>query len=148
MDHGVSRRAFFPQAEAQPPQTISLMVVSSFGRPGRYRRRRLPVLREESRCLPLGLAFNIAQPFTSCRVNKFYLDEVYVAFIVRPLQGFAWLLRVLDQLPPSTGLSISSPRSRRLSATCSEPIQNGLVQFFTRLLMALGLGGLSCCRFS
>jgi NADH-quinone oxidoreductase subunit L len=71
--------------------------------------------------------------------NRFYLDELYSAFIVRPLTGLAHACRVVDQhvvdglvdlvgqLPTFTGRLIT-------------PIQNGLVQFYA-LLMVLGLTG-------
>jgi NADH-quinone oxidoreductase subunit L len=71
--------------------------------------------------------------------NKFYFDELYELFIVRPMTLFAHVCRIVDtylldglvdllgQIPVFVGYLV-------------RPVQNGLVQFYA-LLMALGLAG-------
>jgi NADH-quinone oxidoreductase subunit L len=71
--------------------------------------------------------------------NKFYIDELYEAFIVRPLEGLAWLARVVDQYVID-GLVDLAAQVPVFAGYVFRPIQNGLVQFYA-LLMALGLGG-------
>ena len=75
---------------------------------------------------------------TSCRCNKFHVDELYDAFIVQPLRR---------RSPSSAGSSTCtswtawwtwSGRCRGCSAMLFRPIQNGLVQFYA-LAMVLGL---------
>jgi proton-translocating NADH-quinone oxidoreductase chain L len=88
--------------------------------------------------LPLGLAFKMRGLYELSR-NKFYIDELYVAFLVRPLQGLAWLARVVDQYLID-GLVDLIAQVPAFVGYLLRPIQNGLVQFYA-LLMALGLGG-------
>lgn len=69
--------------------------------------------------------------------NKFYLDEIFAAMFVAPVNGLAGLSRLVDthivdglvdlvgQLPAALGQAV-------------RPLQNGLVQFYA-LLMALGV---------
>ncbi len=71
--------------------------------------------------------------------NRFYVDELYKALIIKPFEGFAQFCRifdlyVLDQIVDLVG-KIPSLIGRVFS-----PIQNGLVQFYA-LLMALGIAG-------
>jgi NADH-quinone oxidoreductase subunit L len=69
--------------------------------------------------------------------NRFYLDDIYSALIVRPLAGFAYLCRVLD-LHLLDMLVDFLGRVPRLFGQIFRPIQNGLVQFYA-LAMVLGL---------
>jgi NADH-quinone oxidoreductase subunit L len=89
--------------------------------------------------LPLGLAFKMRRLYELSR-NKFYIDELYVAFLVKPLEGLAWIARVLDQYVID-GLVDLIAQFPAFAGYLFRPIQNGLVQFYA-LLMALGLGGL------
>ena len=89
--------------------------------------------------LPVSLAYKTRGLFELSR-NKFYIDELYETFIVRPLQGFAWLMRVLDQYLID-GLVDLFAQVPAFVGYLLRPVQNGLVQFYA-LLMALGLGGL------
>jgi NADH-quinone oxidoreductase subunit L len=88
--------------------------------------------------LPLGLAHRFRGAYELSR-NKFYLDELYNAFLVKPIEGLAWLLRVLDQYLLD-GLVDLVAQVPAFVGYLFRPIQNGLVQFYA-LLMALGLGG-------
>jgi NADH-quinone oxidoreductase subunit L len=88
--------------------------------------------------LPMALAFKMRGLYEMSR-NKFYIDDIYVAFIVKPLQGLAWLARVLDQYLID-GLVDLVAQVPAFVGYLFRPIQNGLVQFYA-LLMALGLGG-------
>jgi proton-translocating NADH-quinone oxidoreductase chain L len=71
--------------------------------------------------------------------NRFYLDELYVAFLVRPLSGLAYVARVFDQYIVD-GLVDLFARVPQLLGYLVRPIQNGLVQFYA-LVMVLGLAG-------
>jgi NADH-quinone oxidoreductase subunit L len=70
-------------------------------------------------------------------LNKFYLDELYDAFIVRPLLGFAEFCRIgdLNVLDAIVDLVGELPG---LMGRLFRPVQNGLVQFYA-LAMVLGL---------
>ncbi len=88
--------------------------------------------------LPMGLAYKIRGLYELSR-NKFYIDEIYVAFLVKPLLGLAWLLRVIDQYVID-GLVDLLAQVPAFLGYLFRPVQNGLVQYYA-LLMALGLGG-------
>jgi NADH-quinone oxidoreductase subunit L len=88
--------------------------------------------------LPMGLAYKIRGLYELSR-NKFYIDEIYVAFLVKPLQGLAWMLRVIDQYVID-GLVDLLAQVPAFLGYLFRPVQNGLVQYYA-LLMALGLGG-------
>jgi NADH-quinone oxidoreductase subunit L len=88
--------------------------------------------------LPLSLAFKLRGLYELSR-NKFYIDELYVALLVKPAEGLAWVARVLDQYLID-GLVDLFAQIPAFVGYLIRPIQNGLVQFYA-LLMALGLGG-------
>lgn len=71
--------------------------------------------------------------------NKFYLDEIFAAVIVRPLAGLAHFLRVFDQYVVDSLVDLAAQVPRWLGHLF-RPVQNGLVQFYA-LLMVLGLAG-------
>jgi len=71
--------------------------------------------------------------------NRFYLDEIYAAFIVKPLQALAMICRFFDQYLVD-GLVDLVGQLPRLVGFAARPLQNGLVQFYA-LLMALGVAG-------
>jgi NADH-quinone oxidoreductase subunit L len=70
-------------------------------------------------------------------LNKFYLDEIYLALIVRPLEWLAGLSRRVDLggIDATVDLVGNVPR---LFGELFKPIQNGLVQFYA-LATVLGL---------
>ena len=71
--------------------------------------------------------------------NRFYLDELYDAFIVQPLSALAQFCRLLDQYVVD-GLVDLVGQVPAFVGKVFRPIQNGLVQFYA-LLMVLGLTG-------
>jgi NADH-quinone oxidoreductase subunit L len=70
-------------------------------------------------------------------LNKFYLDELYDFFFVKPMEGFAEFCRIFDLhlLDGVVDLVAQTPRGL---AKLFRPMQNGLVQFYA-LAMILGL---------
>jgi NADH-quinone oxidoreductase subunit L len=88
----------------------------------------------------IGLADRLAravQGLYQLSLNKFHVDEIYYALIVRPLAGFAGMCRGIDTyiVDSLVDLTASVPR---LVGLVLRPIQNGLVQFYA-LAMVLGL---------
>jgi NADH-quinone oxidoreductase subunit L len=71
--------------------------------------------------------------------NRFYLDEIYFAFVVKPLEIVAHICRFLDQYLVD-GLVDLLGQVPRFGGLVVRPIQNGLVQFYG-LLMALVAAG-------
>lgn len=71
--------------------------------------------------------------------NKFYLDDIYAALLVRPLAGLAHFLRVFDLYIVDSLVDLLAQAPRALGYL-ARPVQNGLVQFYA-LLMVLGLAG-------
>jgi NADH-quinone oxidoreductase subunit L len=71
--------------------------------------------------------------------NKFYLDELYDALIVRPVTALAHVLRVVDQYVLD-GLVDLIGQLPAAVGNLLRPAQNGLVQFYA-LLMMLGVAG-------
>jgi NADH-quinone oxidoreductase subunit L len=69
-------------------------------------------------------------------LNKFYLDELYNAFIVRPLTALAVVASWVESLVDGLVLVVAS-LPRALGALL-RPVQNGLVQFYA-LAMMMGL---------
>jgi proton-translocating NADH-quinone oxidoreductase chain L len=71
--------------------------------------------------------------------NRFYLDEIYSAFIVKPLEVLAMICRFFDQylIDGVVDLVAQVPR---FGGFLVRPIQNGLVQFYA-LVMALVVAG-------
>src|SRR5205823_14373043 len=68
--------------------------------------------------------------------HKFFIDELYDLIIVKPMEGFAGLLRWIDQYVVD-GLVDLAGQVPRLLGALLWPIQNGLVQYYA-LLMVLG----------
>jgi proton-translocating NADH-quinone oxidoreductase chain L len=71
--------------------------------------------------------------------NRFYIDELYDIFIVKPLSGFTVFCRYFD-LYVVDGLVDVLGQVPRLVGYLFRPLQNGLVQFYA-LMMVLGLAG-------
>jgi NADH-quinone oxidoreductase subunit L len=87
-----------------------------------------------------GLAASLAQKnegLYELSRNRFYLDEIYNALVVKPLAAFAWMCRVIDQYLVD-GLVDLLGNVPRFFGLLFRPIQNGLVQFYA-LAMILGL---------
>jgi NADH-quinone oxidoreductase subunit L len=84
-----------------------------------------------------GRVASRVQALYQLSLNKFYLDELYYALLVQPMQGLTEFLRqidlgVLDALVDLVG------HVPRLLGGLFRPVQNGLVQFYA-LAMILGL---------
>jgi proton-translocating NADH-quinone oxidoreductase chain L len=72
--------------------------------------------------------------------NRFYIDELYDFFVIKPLTALAHLLRVLDFYLVD-GLVNLAGNLPGFLGTFLRPVQNGLVQFYA-LLMILGMTGI------
>jgi NADH-quinone oxidoreductase subunit L len=70
-------------------------------------------------------------------LNKFHVDEIYEALIVRPMTGLAEVCRGFD-LYVVDGLVDLIGQTPRLVGALFRPVQNGLIQFYA-LAMILGL---------
>jgi NADH-quinone oxidoreductase subunit L len=82
------------------------------------------------------LAQNI-QGLYQLSLNKFHVDELYYALIVKPAQAFAVLCRVFDTYVIDSLVDLVGLLPGRVGQMV-RPIQNGLVQFYA-LAMMLGL---------
>jgi len=71
--------------------------------------------------------------------NRFYIDELYDIFVVKPMAGLATFCRLFDQYLLD-GLVDLLGQAPRLAGNLFRPLQNGLVQFYA-LLMILGVAG-------
>jgi NADH-quinone oxidoreductase subunit L len=71
--------------------------------------------------------------------GKFYFDELYEIFIVKPLTILAHVCRIVDAYLLD-GLVDLIAQIPALAGFLVRPVQNGLVQFYA-LLMALGIAG-------
>jgi NADH-quinone oxidoreductase subunit L len=85
---------------------------------------------------PAALARNL-QGLYQLSLNKFHFDELYAAFVVKPLEALAAAARVFDQYVVD-GLVDLCGQAPRLFGFLFRPLQNGLVQFYA-LAMVLGL---------
>jgi NADH-quinone oxidoreductase subunit L len=86
--------------------------------------------------LPEQIA-NVAGPLVNASRNKFYLDEIYNALFVWPLQSIAFLSRLLDWTLID-GMVTGIGKLPGLAGRLPRPIQNGLVQFYA-LAMMMGM---------
>jgi NADH-quinone oxidoreductase subunit L len=87
-----------------------------------------------------GLAARLAsqiQGLYQLSLNKFYLDELYYAFVVLPVLGFAAFCKWVDTNVVDALVDLIGQVPRYLGIVF-RPIQNGLAQFYA-LAMALGL---------
>ena len=93
-----------------------------------------------------GTAAKLAQSAAGAyhlSLNRFYLDELYTIFIVKPLLGLAVFCRLVDQYLVD-GIVDLVGQIPGILGMIFRPIQNGLVQFYA-LLMLLGLAGFLLC---
>jgi NADH-quinone oxidoreductase subunit L len=87
-----------------------------------------------------GLAGRLAdavQGLYQLSLNKFHVDELYAALIVKPMEGIASVFRTLDQYVVDGLVDLVGWAPHQLGKLV-RPIQNGLVQFYA-LAMILGL---------
>jgi NADH-quinone oxidoreductase subunit L len=87
-----------------------------------------------------GLAGRLAsqaQILYQMSLNKFHVDEIYEAMILKPLAGFTAFCRMFD-LNILDGIVDLVGQLPRLLGGVFRPVQNGLVQFYA-LAMILGL---------
>jgi NADH-quinone oxidoreductase subunit L len=88
----------------------------------------------------VGLADRVAQAVQGLyqlSLNKFHVDELYDALMVKPLSSLAGLCRVFDLYGLDSLVDLVG-HVPRLIGMLLRPIQNGLVQFYA-LAMILGL---------
>jgi proton-translocating NADH-quinone oxidoreductase chain L len=78
-----------------------------------------------------------AQGLYQLSLNKFYIDELYEAFILTPLAGFTTFIRIFDLYVLDSLVDLTGQLFRWLGFRF-RPVQNGLVQFYA-LAMVLGL---------
>jgi NADH-quinone oxidoreductase subunit L len=88
--------------------------------------------------LPTKLAEDLPGPYELSR-HRFYIDELYDIFIIKPLTGFTTFCRMFDTYVVD-GLVDLLGQVPRFLGFLFRPIQNGLVQFYA-LLMILGVAG-------
>jgi proton-translocating NADH-quinone oxidoreductase chain L len=93
-------------------------------------------------CVQPGSAERLARglpgPYELSR-NRFYIDELYDIFLIKPLTGFTMFCRYFD-LYVVDGLVDLLGQVPRMVGYLFRPLQNGLVQFYA-LMMVLGLAG-------
>jgi NADH-quinone oxidoreductase subunit L len=82
-------------------------------------------------------AANAARGLYQLSLNKFHVDELYDAFLLKPLAGVTQFARIFDQYVVDALVDLVGYVPRLLGALF-RPVQNGLVQFYA-LAMVLGL---------
>jgi NADH-quinone oxidoreductase subunit L len=92
----------------------------------------------ERPAVPAKLAHAMPGAYELSR-NRFYLDELYDVFIVKPLSGLAQFCRVFDAYVVD-GLVDLCGQIPGFIGWVVRPLQNGLVQFYA-LIMILGVAG-------
>jgi NADH-quinone oxidoreductase subunit L len=126
----------FPNAEHEHHANILLMVVSSLFALGGFGLAWWMYYRDRERQIVAKLVRNI-QALYQLSLNKFHVDELYDALIVKPLVGFAEFCRIIDAYVVDSLVDLVG-NVPRLVGGLLRPIQNGLVQFYA-LAMMLGL---------
>jgi NADH-quinone oxidoreductase subunit L len=132
-EHFVGRTPLLPPSESEGPNWI-MMLVSSLVALGGIGVAWLMYLRQPD--LPGRLA-NAAQGLYQLSLNKFHVDELYDAFLLKPLAGFTAFTGIFD-LHFLDGLVDLIGYLPRWLGFRFRPVQNGLVQFYS-LAMVLGL---------
>jgi NADH:ubiquinone oxidoreductase subunit 5 (subunit L)/multisubunit Na+/H+ antiporter MnhA subunit len=69
-------------------------------------------------------------------LNRLYIDELYTALLVRPVEGIAYLCRGFESFIFDLVRTIAALPA--MIANLIRPLQNGLVQFYG-LSMAMGV---------
>ena len=134
--HFLERTPGFPPAPKHECQLDADGSSSSADRAGRHRAGVADVRRAARTGRQAGE--HVAAALTSCRCNKFHVDELYGAFIVGAAGGANRSPCASSIRTSSTAWSICSARCRALIGELFRPVQNGLVQFYA-LAMVLGL---------
>jgi NADH-quinone oxidoreductase subunit L len=83
--------------------------------------------------LPRKLAGSLQWSY-QLSLNKFYVDEIYDAIIVKPLNAVARYARGLDQYGIDSVVDLMGQVPRLLGAVF-QPVQNGLVQYYALTMM-------------
>jgi NADH-quinone oxidoreductase subunit L len=86
--------------------------------------------------MPRKLAQSM-QSLYQLSLNKFYIDELYDAIILKPLNAVARFCRALDQYGIDSLVDLIGQLPRMLGSVF-QPVQNGLVQYYA-LTMMVGL---------
>jgi NADH-quinone oxidoreductase subunit L len=133
---GIFEHFLYPHAEHEVHFNVPLLLGSSLFALGGIGAAWWMYVKEPA--LPALVAERMPVAYELSR-NRFFLDELYVAFVVAPLAALATILRIIDQYFVD-GLVDLVGQVPRLFGLILRPMQNGLVQFYA-LLMALGLGG-------
>jgi NADH-quinone oxidoreductase subunit L len=86
--------------------------------------------------LPRKLAHS-AQGLYQLSLNKFYIDEIYEAIVLTPLNALTRISKNLDQYGIDSLVDLIG-QVPRLLGSVFQPVQNGLVQYYA-LTMMVGL---------
>jgi NADH-quinone oxidoreductase subunit L len=132
--HFLAKTPYFPHGGHEEHVNWALMAITSVVGVGGIVLAWLMYIKQPE--MPAALARKTPWLY-QLSLNKFYIDELYYAWIVQPMQGFAEFLRqidlnVVDQIVDLVG------HIPRLFGSLFRPVQNGLVQFYA-LAMILGL---------
>jgi NADH-quinone oxidoreductase subunit L len=87
--------------------------------------------------LPLVLAAKLRPAYELSR-NKFWFDEIYTAFIIRPALLLAAIARIADRMIVDSLVDFVAAIPAWFGRYLVRPIQNGLVQFYA-LAMLMGI---------
>jgi NADH-quinone oxidoreductase subunit L len=134
LGHFLAKTPWFPPADPTHHVNWGLMAISTVVALGGIALAWLMYVRQPD--LPARFAKG-AQALYQLSLNKFYLDELYYALIVAPLEGVTEFLRQID-LNVVDALVDLIGHVPRLLGGLFRPVQNGLVQFYA-LAMVLGL---------
>jgi NADH-quinone oxidoreductase subunit L len=132
--HFLEKTPGFPRDHHEHGMNLPLMAISTLAALGGIALAWLMYVKQTD--LPAKFAKSI-QGLYQLSLNKFYLDELYAAFIVRPAQWLAGVARRVDTGAIDSGVDLVG-NGPRLLGELFRPIQNGLVQFYA-LAMVLGL---------
>ena len=132
-EHFVGRTPGLPESEGEPLNFV-MMAVSSLIAVGGIFVAWLMYVRQPD--LPGRLA-NATQGLYQLSLNKFHIDELYDALLLKPLAGLTAFIRIFD-LYVLDGIVDLTGYLLRWFGFRFRPVQNGLVQFYA-LAMVLGL---------
>lgn len=130
---GLDKTEFFPEAH-EHGMNVLLMVGSTVVAAAGLGLAYLMYVKQVD--LP-GKVAGAIQSLYQMSLNKFYIDEIYDAFIVKPVRGFAEFCRAVDAGIVDGIVDLVGLVPRGVGALF-RPVQNGLVQFYA-LAMLLGL---------
>ncbi len=132
--HFLSRTPGWPHGEEAHGMNWTMMAVGTVFALGGIALAWLMYVRQPA--LPGRLAKSVPGLY-QLSLNKFYLDEIYLALVVRPMEALAGLSRRVDMGGVDAAVDLTG-NVPRLFGELFKPIQNGLVQFYA-LAMVLGL---------